>query len=125
LNKPVRKVLIFGTLLILGSIMILAPFTFMNDLSVFAFAGIFVGLLGGLVIITSVAYWYYIWPDEFESGKETQEADLAIGINKWSDSPQNRDAENIYQAGMYSGQGSSRAYFGGADLLKPNRPKDR
>jgi amino acid permease len=97
LTKNDRKALISGIILMIGIIMIIAPFTFMNDLLVFEFTGILVGLLGILFIISSVAYWFYIWPDEFESGKETQEDDLAVDIEEGIGIPRSWDSDNVYR----------------------------
>jgi amino acid transporter len=94
LVKNFRKALISGILLMIGIIMIIAPFTFMNDLLFFEFSGIFVGSLGMFFIISSVAYWYFIWPDEFESGKETQEDDLVVDIEEGRNIPRSWDSDS-------------------------------
>jgi len=105
LVKNDRKALITGILLMIGIIMIIAPFTFMNDLLVFELTGIFVGSLGIFFIISSVAYWYFIWPDEFESGKATQEDDLAVDIEEGRNIPRSWDSDS-HDASHRDGNGN-------------------
>ena len=120
----VRKALISSICLILG-IILLFPLLF-SEVSdpLFPYA-LFSASLGVLFIILGIAYWFYVWPDEFDSSKKIDGDDVVVCIDERSDSSQNMDPANIYQAGMFFGMGQGRAYFGGADLLKPNRPKDR